>query len=92
MKSGVLLEKIVIETKRDMLGYPAGFKVEVDFLVNRCLEVLNSQLVGKYCQLDQRFRKVAIVLKRWSKETHESKFHRLNSFSIYMMLLAYMLQ
>ena len=45
MKGGALLEKVLIQTKVEMFGYPTGFKIEVDFLVNRYLEVLNSNLV-----------------------------------------------
>jgi predicted nucleotidyltransferase len=42
MKSGALLEKVLIQTKVEMFGYQKGFRIEVDFLVNRYLEVLNS--------------------------------------------------
>ena len=91
MKSGALLEKVEVVTKKEILGCKAGFKVEVDFLVNRHFEVLNSLLISKYCELDQRFRKTALVLKKWMKDTNEDKFKRLNSFSVYMLLLAFMI-
>jgi hypothetical protein len=59
--------------------------------VNKTLEYFNSALVRKYCLLDKRFRDLAIVLKTWSKEQGDN-FNRLNSFSIYMLLLAYMIE
>ena len=52
---------------------------------------MNSQLIGTYCKLDKRFREAAIVLKQWQKGIETNKFKRLNSFSIYMLLLAYMI-
>ena len=65
--------------------------MEVDILVNKYLEILNSQLIGKYCELDKRFREAALVLKHWMKLTDPDKSNRLNSFSVYMILLAYMI-
>ena len=41
--------------------------------------------------LDERFRKVALVLKNWNRLVSRSKDKRLNSFSIYLLLLVYML-
>lgn len=41
--------------------------------------------------LDERFRKVALVLKNWNRGISPNKEGRLNSFSIYLLLLAYML-
>ena len=42
--------------------------------------------------MDERFRKVALVLKSWNRGTEASKNNRLNSFSIYLLLLAFMLE
>ena len=44
----------------------------------------------EYCLLDTRFQKIAIFLKQWNKSLAKDKNARLNSFSIYLMLLAYM--
>lgn len=67
--------------------------IDVDILVNKFLEILNSELVLTYSKMDSRFKDAALVLKRWSKKsaTSENKFDRLNSFSLYMMLLAFMI-
>ena len=42
--------------------------------------------------MDQRFRKVALVLKNWNRCISSKKEKRLNSFSIYILLLAFMLE
>ena len=42
--------------------------------------------------LDERFQKVALVLKNWNRGVDPDKNFRLNSFSIYLLLLAYMLE
>ena len=59
--------------------------------MNKILEVKNSDMISTYCQVDERFRKVAMVLKHWNKNLDKHKEKRLNSFSICLMLLAYML-
>ena len=64
---------------------------ECDILVNKYLEIRNSQLIGTYCKLDRRYRENALVLKRWSKQTNSDKNKRLNSFSMYMLLLGFMI-
>jgi len=63
----------------------------VDLAVNKHLELQNSLLIAKYCELDYRFRQAAIILKTWMKLTNEDKNKRLNSFSMYMLLLAFMI-
>ena len=52
----------------------------------------NSELINTYCMMDERFHKVALVLKNWNRGIDPSKNNRLNSFSIYMLLLAFMLE
>lgn len=65
--------------------------IDVDISVNRILELANSHLVRSYCLQDNRFRILAMVLKTWNKTLSNDKSLRLNSFSIYLLLLAYML-
>ena len=78
--------------KEDAFGYPSNYKVDVDLAVNKYLEILNSQLISTYCELDHRFRQAAFVLKSWMKTTDPvNKHKRLNSFSVYMILLAFMI-
>ena len=88
MSAGALLE-IKCEN-----ALPNGkqFTIDVDISINKPLEILNSQLICTYCLMDERFRKVALVLKNWNRGTEASKNNRLNSFSIYLLLLAFMLE
>jgi DNA polymerase sigma len=70
-----------------------GRQIKVDLLVNKYLEVLNSQLIGTYCKLDRRYMEAALCLKRIFKSMDpENKNNRLNSFSVYLLLLAFMIR
>lgn len=64
--------------------------IDIDIMVNKTSEVLNSMLVLEYARLDERFHKLALFLKRWSKLTTNDTFKRVNNFSIYLMLIALM--
>ena len=66
--------------------------IKVDLLVNKYLEVLNSQLIGTYCKLDRRYMEAALCLKRIFKSMADDKKNRLNSFSVYLLLLAFMIK
>lgn len=87
MSAGALLEV----TCSARLPNGKMFNIDVDISINKPLEILNSQLICSYCMLDDRFRKVALVLKNWNRTVDRSKDKRLNSFSIYLLLLVYML-
>lgn len=65
-------------------------QVEIDICINKTLEVLNSQLVCTYGAYDLRFIKLALYLKAWNKRHFPDKQKRLNSFSIYLMLIAFL--
>ena len=79
MKSGFILQ--VKDTFLD---------IKIDFMINRRSEVLNSLLLLEYCQLDSRFIKVAQTLKLWNQSVSPYKHERLNNYSLYLMLIAYM--
>ena len=87
MSAGGLLELKV----RKQLPSGAKIEIDVDILLNKLLEIRNSELVCQYCLVDERYRKVALVLKAWNRKLSSDKNKRLNSFSIYMLLLAFML-
>ena len=65
-------------------------QIDVDLMVNKMTEVLNSHLVMAYGQYDVRFIKLALFLKAWNKSRFTDKMKRLNSFSIYLMLIAFL--
>jgi DNA polymerase sigma len=64
--------------------------IEIDISINKILEVLNSRLIYSYSMLDQRFRKLAVILKTWNKCHFPDKKKRINSFSIYLLLIAFL--
>ena len=66
--------------------------LELRNLVNKVLELHNSDLIAMYCRQDERFHQVALILKAWNRSLNKQKNSRLNSFSIYMHLLAFMLE
>jgi DNA polymerase sigma len=69
-----------------------GQVIDIDLLVNKYLEVRNSELIQAYCKLDHRFKDCALVLKRWAKSWDDNdKSKRPNSFSMYMLLLGFMI-
>lgn len=59
IKSGALLKfKVSVPS---LVGL--NRTIDVDILVNKYLEVINSHLICTYCLLDKRFKEVALVLK-----------------------------
>lgn len=62
----------------------------MDITINKTLEVLNSHLVNAYGAYDTRFIKLALFVKAWNKLRFPDKMKRLNSFSIYLMLIAFL--
>ena len=64
--------------------------IDVDITVNKLLEMANSDLVNTYAAFDIRFVKLALFLKVWNKSRFPDKIKRLNSFSLYLMLIAFL--
>lgn len=67
-----------------------AFETEIDLSVNKILDPYNSTLIQTYSKLDERFHKLALVLKQWNKMRWENKQDRLNSYSIVLLLIAYL--
>jgi hypothetical protein len=66
------------------------YGIEIDISINKVLEIANSQLISAYSHFDQRFLKLALVLKSWNKQHFPDRKKRLNSFSIILMLIAFL--
>ena len=84
-----------MEPRQIQSGILLSFKdnwnqIEVDITINKTTEILNSHLVCAYGQYDIRFVKLALYLKAWNKSRFTDKMKRLNSFSIYLMLIAFL--
>ena len=93
MSAGALLQfKLKVFKGKIRGGTSREYHVlDIDILVNKVLELHNSNLIRMYCLQDTRFQKVALVLKSWNRALTREKHDRLNSFSICMLLLAFML-
>ena len=66
--------------------------LEVDFLVNNPLGIINSDLIFKYSQVDQRFHIMNVYLKHWAKHFKiigaSNQF--LSSYALTLMIIAYL--
>lgn len=62
----------------------------VDISINKILEIQNSRLIRTYAQLDRRFANLAVFLKIWNKKMFVDKKTRLNSYTLNLMLIAFM--
>lgn len=78
-------------------GYLREFSIggtKISLSINKTLELVNSNLIAAYCQVEPTFHKVALILKRWNKKVKErnkiDSKSGLNSFTICLMLLYYM--
>ena len=65
-------------------------EIDIDVSVNKILDPYNSYLVQTYALLDERFHKLALILKYWNKQVFPDVSSRLNSYSIVLMLIAYL--
>ena len=68
----------------------AKCQIKIDLMVNKISEIENSGLILNYCLIDERFRKLIYILKSWNNHISNKDFDRLNNYSIYLMLIAYM--
>lgn len=64
--------------------------LEIDFVINRTANVINSDLILQYSNIDKRFKKLMYFFKDWLKVEKYLPDEQLNSFSIYNLLIAYM--
>jgi DNA polymerase sigma len=60
--------------------------------VNNVLAVYNSELVYTYCQIDQRFHILAIILKYWAKKVGiiGAAYGYLSSYALVLMIIAFL--
>lgn len=64
--------------------------LSVDFCINRTANIVNSNLIYQYSKMDVRFKKLMYFFKDWMKLQPQQPDEKLNHFSIYCMLIAYM--
>ena len=63
--------------------------INIDLMVNKTCEVMNSSLIFEYSRIDSRLLKLIYVLKEWNHNPH-SVFNKFNHFSLIIMLIAFM--
>ena len=61
----------VLKFKYSITCEEKSLVIDVDMTVNKVLEIVNSDLIKTYCLMDDRFRKIALVLKNWNKARSE---------------------
>lgn len=66
------------------------YEIDIDLSINKVLDPYNSRLVYTYATFDERFHKMALVLKYWNKLRFPNKNERLNSYSVVLMLIAFL--
>ena len=62
-------------------------------MMNKTSELYHSNMLLQYAMVDPNFLKIAHFLKAWNNELAKGPNHwskRLNNFTIYMMLIAFM--
>jgi DNA polymerase sigma len=65
------------------------YGIDIDIMVNKTAEIENSLLIMEYVKLEPRLLKVIHFLKSKNKEFCPDKQYRLNSFSLYLMVIAF---
>ncbi len=63
---------------------------QIEIICNKVVDLYNSQLIRTYSLLDSRFHRLALLLKSWNKSALFQKSQRLNSYSIVLMLIAFL--
>ena len=70
--------------------YENSLYLEVDILVNKVIDIYNSELIMTYGLIDQRFVDLCLILKYWNKLLFTNKLNRLNSYCLTLMCIAYL--
>ena len=65
-------------------------KLDIEISVNKVVDPFNSKLLLTYSMLDRRFHALALILKDWNKRKFKDKLKRLNSYSIVLMVIAFL--
>ena len=62
----------------------------IEIVGNKILDLYNSKLLHTYSLIDSRFHTLALILKAWNKKAMPDNQRRLNSYSIVIMLIAFL--
>lgn len=63
---------------------------KIDISPNKVADLYNSHLLRTYALLDERFHMMALLVKSWNKRHFPDKHLRLNSYSLVLMIVAYL--
>ncbi len=64
--------------------------MQIDISVQKIVDIYNTKLIRTYALIDHRFVKLALILKEWNKHHFKNNKERLNSYSMTLMLIAYL--
>lgn len=65
-------------------------EVHIEIAINKVVDLYNSQLLRTYTLIDRRFHILSLILKDWNKKKFPDKIKRMNSYSIVLMLIAFL--
>ena len=63
---------------------------KVDITVQSLCEVFSSRLIKAYVNLDERVQQLILIIKYWNKNVLRNEPYRLNSYSLTLMVIAFM--
>ena len=66
--------------------------VEIDIMINKVVEVYNSFLLSTYAMVSDHFRNMVLLIKQWNKNKFNNPGQRLNSYSLALMVLAFLMK
>lgn len=64
--------------------------INIDLVVNKTCEVLNSSLILEYSRIDSRLLKLIYILKEWNHNPKSVVDNKFNQYSLILMLIAFM--
>ena len=64
--------------------------MKVELFLNKVVEPYNSSLLLHYALYDRRFHQLALIVKAWHKKHFLDPKTSLNSYSLILMLIAYL--
>jgi DNA polymerase sigma len=95
LKNGLPKRYKALPPRLDSSGYILQIEdrqegIEIDLMVNKISEICNSSIILEYAKFDKRLEKIVHTLKAWNKSLNTNPQYRLNNFSLYLMLIAFM--
>ena len=65
-------------------------KIEAELIINNILGYANSRLIYTYVNIDDKVKKLGVLIKVWSKKWEVSSQKRMTSYSLILMMIHYL--